>query len=97
MTSKLPFCAHNLATKGADDDLPDIVDLVMEMGRAPDEPPVEAEARRHASQSFERSTGPSDTPEGVPDAHRSSLRKANRWLPVGDAGHSSPPALAASA
>jgi hypothetical protein len=41
-----------------DDDLPDIVDVVMEMGRAMDEPTVEAEAQalRHGSgrSSFEK-------------------------------------------
>ena len=38
MSSKLPFSAQNLATERTDDDLPDIVDVVMAMGRAPDEP-----------------------------------------------------------
>lgn len=31
------------------DDLPDIVDIVLEMGRAPEEPPAEAEALRYGS------------------------------------------------
>ena len=41
MSSKLPFSAQNLATERTDDDLPDIVDVVMAMGRAPDEPQAE--------------------------------------------------------
>ncbi|MCR4266928.1 site-specific integrase [Nitratireductor sp. ZSWI3] len=81
------------------DDLPDIIDVVMEMGRAPEEPPAEANALRYGSQpfgrspSFERSTGPSDTPEGVPEAHRSEFGKPNHWLSAGEADHSSPPPL----
>ena len=84
------------------DDLPDIVDVVLEMGRAPEEPPPEAEALRYGSQpfgrlpSFETSTGRSDTPEGAPDAHRSEFGKrsqAHRRLSAGDADHSSPPPL----
>jgi len=86
--------------------MPDIVAVVMEMGRAPeqapDEPPAdEAEALRYGSQpfgrspSFETSTGRSDTPEGVSDAHRSEFGKPNRWLCAGDADHASPPALQA--
>ncbi|MBB6469086.1 integrase [Aminobacter lissarensis] len=89
------------------DDLPDIIDVVMAMGRQA-EPAIGAEgisvagdglALRYGSQpfgrsqSFERSTGPSDTPEGAPDARRSSLEKPNRWLSAGDADRSSPPAL----
>ncbi|QOF75052.1 site-specific integrase (plasmid) [Aminobacter sp. SR38] len=90
------------------DDLPDIIDLVMAMGQQAEaaiEPGavVGADgglALRYGSQpfgrsqSFERSTGPSDTPEGAPDTHRSSLEKPNRWLSAGDADRSSPPALA---
>jgi hypothetical protein len=84
----------------AQGDLPDIVGVVMEMGAAPEEPATDAEALRHGSQplgrspSFERSTGPSDTPEGVADAHRSEFGKrsqAHRWLSAGDADPSSPP------
>ncbi|MEI9430279.1 site-specific integrase [Mesorhizobium sp. Cs1299R1N3] len=69
------------------------------MGRAPQEPGAEAEALRYGSGpfgrslSFERSTGPSDTPEGEPDAQRSEFGKPNRWLSAGDADHSSPPPL----
>ncbi|MBZ9708633.1 hypothetical protein LB543_18090, partial [Mesorhizobium sp. ESP7-2] len=74
------------------DDMPDIIDVVLEMGRVPQEPAAdEANALRYGSgpsgrsQSFERSTGPSDTPEGEPDAHRSEFGKPNRWLSAGDA------------
>ncbi|MBZ9739963.1 MULTISPECIES: site-specific integrase [unclassified Mesorhizobium] len=80
------------------DDLPDIIDVVLEMGRAPQEP-AEAEALRYGSQpfgrssSFERSTGPSYPPEEEPDAHRSEFGQPNRWLSAGDADHSSPPPL----
>lgn len=79
--------------------MPDIVDVVMEMGQAPEEPPTEAEALRDGSQpfgrspSFERSTGPSDTPEGVPDTHRLEFKKPDRWLSAGDADHASPTPL----
>jgi len=86
------------------DDLPDIVDVVLKMGRAPEEPPAEnAEALRYGSQpfgrspAFETSTGRSDTLGGVPDAHQSSFGKPNHWLPAGDADHASPPPLPAVA
>ncbi|MCO5144882.1 MAG: site-specific integrase [Aquamicrobium sp.] len=77
-------------------DMPDIVDVVMEMGRAPREPRAdEAEALRHGSppagRSVERSAGPSDTPEGGPDAHPSSFGKPDRSLSAGDGDHSPPP------
>ena len=82
------------------DELPDIIDIVMEMGRTPKEPPAdEAETHRYGSQplgrspSFERSAGPSDMPEGVPDSHRSELGRPNRRLSAGDDGHASPPPL----
>ncbi|WP_204306139.1 hypothetical protein, partial [Escherichia coli] len=59
-----------VVTAKPDNDLPDIVDIVREMGRAPQEPPAdEAKALRHSSQPFGRSpalgrpTGLSDTPE----------------------------------
>nr|WP_244640911.1 site-specific integrase [Pelagibacterium lentulum] len=76
--------------------MPDIIDVVMEMGHQNEKPD---EALRHGSQpfgrsqSFERSTGPSDAPEGAPDAHRSSFGKQNRSLSAGEADHSSPPPL----
>ncbi|WP_245451158.1 site-specific integrase [Borborobacter arsenicus] len=79
-----------------DDDLPDIVDVVMHMGQQTETAEKADEALRYGSgpfgrsQSFERSTGPSDTFEGVSDAHRSSLGKPNHWLSAGDADHSSP-------
>ncbi len=84
------------------DDMPDVIDVVLEMGRASEEPPAGAGALRYGSQpfgrspSFETSTGPFDAPEGAPDAHRSEFGKrsqAHRWLSAGDADHSSPPPL----
>jgi hypothetical protein len=72
--------------------------VVIEMGRGG--AAAEAEALRYGAQpfgrslSFARSTGPCDTPEGVPDAHRS---EAHRWLSAGDADYPSPLALPAIA
>jgi integrase len=65
------------------DDMPDIVDVVLEMGRAPEEPPAEAEALRYGSQPFGRS-------------EFGKRSQAPRRLSAGDADHSSPPPLPAA-
>ncbi|MGO4563025.1 site-specific integrase [Rhizobiales bacterium 3FA27D7] len=96
-----------VVTAKPDNDLPDIVDIVREMGRAPQEPPAdEAKALRHSSQPFGRSpalgrpTGLSDTPEDRPEAYRSSPEshsQADHRLSTGDASHASPLAVVPAA
>ncbi|MHA6688800.1 site-specific integrase, partial [Mesorhizobium sp. A556] len=94
-----PGAAQPAADDCLDSELPDIVEVVRAMGQAPHTPQND-EALRDGpqpvgrSQSFEKSAGPSDTAEGAPDAHRSSLEKrsqAHRWLSVGNTDHSTAP------
>jgi integrase len=86
------------STASGESDLPDIIDVVMEMGRASEQPV--AEALRHGSQPSERPTGSSETPEGPTDAHRPSPEKrsqADHRLSVGDVGSTFPlPAVPAT-
>lgn len=80
-----------------DNDLPDIINVVMQMGRQTEKAD---EARRHGSspsgrsQPFEKATGPADALEDVADAHISSPGKPNHWLSAGDADRSTHPSPA---
>ncbi|MGB3538455.1 MAG: integrase, partial [Mesorhizobium sp.] len=79
-----------LVTAKPDNDLPDIVDIVREMGRAPEVPPAdEAKALRHddpwpsgRSPSFASAAGPSGTPEGFSDARRLAAGAVGRTSPL---------------
>ncbi|WP_246658542.1 site-specific integrase [Mesorhizobium sp. GR13] len=88
------------------DDLPDIIGVVLEMGRAPEEPPADAGTPRQGSEpsgrspSLESAAGPSGTPEGFSDARRPSPEKHSpdaRRLSAGAAGRASPLPIAPAA
>ena len=87
----------SVVTAEADNDLPDIVG---EMGRVPEAPPVNAVPLRHGSRPFGRSlsfasaAGPSGASEGFSDAGRSPLEKHSPADPP--AKPLPPPAVAAA-